>query len=533
MRNHFANTKTLARFILRRDRVRAPIWILALVGISVILALSFPGLYPAGPERDILAETMKNPAMTSMLGPGYGLDDYHMGAVMAHQMMLFSAVAVAIMNILLAIRHTRADEEAGRIEVICSLPVGKLANAAATFFVLVLVNLILALTMGMALAVLGIEGMDLAGSLLYGAVLGITGVIFASVTILIAQLTETSRGAMGLSFAFMGLSYLLRAIGDLRREVLSLLSPLGLVLRTQVYVNNYWWPILVLAAASGLVVLVAFRINLNRDLEAGVIAARPGPSRASRFLLSPLGLTLRLQKTAIISWMIGMFVLGVSYGSVFGDIDAFFQTSDLFELLLPTTEGFSLIDKFTSTLLAVLTMIGMVPVLLTILKLRSEEKANRLEHLLARAMPRKTIMGSYMLVAVLLAIVVQVLSVLGLWSAAAAVLEDPFSLGTTLLGGLSYLPVMWIMVGLAACLIAFAPKRTSLIWLYLGYTFFVIYFGGLLQVPEWIVKLTPFGFVPDVPLETMSLPLTSSLLVVAIGLALLGLKGYQKRDIQG
>jgi ABC-2 type transport system permease protein len=138
-----------------------------------------------------------------------------------------------------------------------------------------------------------------------------------------------------------------------------------------------------------------------------------------------------------------------------------------------------------------------------------------------------------MLVAVLLAIVVQVLSVLGLWSAAAAVLEDPFSLGTTLLGGLSYLPVMWIMVGLAACLIAFAPKRTSLIWLYLGYTFFVIYFGGLLQVPEWIVKLTPFGFVPDVPLETMSLPLTSSLLVVAIGLALLGLKGYQKRDIQG
>lgn len=160
MRNHFANTKTLARFILRRDRVRAPIWILALVGISVILALSFPGLYPAGPERDILAETMKNPAMTSMLGPGYGLDDYHMGAVMAHQMMLFSAVAVAIMNILLAIRHTRADEEAGRIEVICSLPVGKLANAAATFFVLVLVNLILALTMGMALAVLGIEGMD-------------------------------------------------------------------------------------------------------------------------------------------------------------------------------------------------------------------------------------------------------------------------------------------------------------------------------------------------------------------------------------
>ncbi len=130
---HFTNIGILARFILRRDRVRIPIWISSLVGIC-----------PPGPERDILAETMKNPAMTSMLGPGYGLDNYHIGAAMAHQMLLFTAVAVAIMNILLAIRHTRSDEEAGRIEVIRSLPVGKLANSGATFFVLVMVNLALA-----------------------------------------------------------------------------------------------------------------------------------------------------------------------------------------------------------------------------------------------------------------------------------------------------------------------------------------------------------------------------------------------------
>ena len=530
---HFTNICTLAGFIVRRDRGRIPIWIISLVGITIAVALIFPGLYPPGPERDILAETMKNPAMTSMLGPGYGLDNYHIGAAMAHQMLLFTAVAVSIMNILLAIRHTRSDEEAGRIEMIRSLPVGKLANSGATFLVLAIVNLILALLMGVGLGLLGLEGMDMAGSLLYGAVLGVTGIFFAAATIFIAQLTETSRGALGFAFTFMGLSYLLRAVGDLGGEALSLISPLGLILRTEVYVNNYWWPIFIMAVASIVVILLAFRLNTIRDLEAGFIAARPGPNRASRFLQSPLGLILRLQRTTIIGWTIAILVLGVSYGSIFGDVDAFFQTSDIFELLLPGTEGFSLTDQFTATLLAVMAMIGMIPVLLTMLKLRSEEQANRTEHILARAVSRRRVFGSYLLIAALLAIVMQVMSVLGLWSAATAVMSEPFSLILTLKGGLAYVPAMWIMLGLAALLIGFVPRFANLIWAYLGYTFFIIYFGGLFQVPAWLSRLTSFGYVPDVPLEKMGFPLALALILVAFVLTLLGLKGYEKRDIYG
>ena len=67
-------------FIWRRDRVRIPVWIVSLVAITLAVAISFPELYPPGPERDMLATTLKNPAMTAMLGPGYGLDNYHIGA---------------------------------------------------------------------------------------------------------------------------------------------------------------------------------------------------------------------------------------------------------------------------------------------------------------------------------------------------------------------------------------------------------------------------------------------------------------------
>ena len=190
------------------------------------------------------------------------------------------------------------------------MPVGKLANAGAAFLVLVIVNLILACVTGLSLGILRLEGMDLAGSLLYGFTLGITGIFFAALTILIAQLTETARGGMGFSFAFLGISYLLRAVGDLGSEALSLISPLGLILRTKVYVQNTWWPIFLMAGASAIVILIAFRLNSMRDLEAGFIAARPGASSASPFLQSPLGLAFRLQRTTVIGWTAGMFVLG-------------------------------------------------------------------------------------------------------------------------------------------------------------------------------------------------------------------------------
>ena len=295
MRHLFANTGTLARFIWRRDRVRLPVWVLSIAAFSICFASMFPSLYPPGPEREIIAQTFANPVFISMLGPGYGLADYHMGAIMAHQMLLFTAVVVAIMNILLTIRHSRRDEEGGRIEVIRSLPVGRLANAAALMLVLAAGNIVLGIATGAGLALLGLEGMDWAGSVTYGAVLAVTGMCFAALTLVFAQLTETSRATMGYAFAFLGLSFLLRAVGDVSSEPLSLISPLraglaGTGVRKQLLVAH-----LDHACGCSSLILLAFRLNLVRDLGAGFIPARPGRMHASPFLNLHLGLVFRLK----------------------------------------------------------------------------------------------------------------------------------------------------------------------------------------------------------------------------------------------
>jgi len=167
----FSNTGTLTRFILKRERISSTLWIIGILAISLAVAMTLPNIFESDIERQMMAETMKSPAMVAMLGPSYGADDYTNGAMMSNMMLLFTAIAVIIMNIFLVVRHTRRDEEEGRLELARSLPVGKLSNLSATMIVAVIVNMVLALLVGFGLYSLNIESMDLQGSLLYGIAL--------------------------------------------------------------------------------------------------------------------------------------------------------------------------------------------------------------------------------------------------------------------------------------------------------------------------------------------------------------------------
>ncbi|MCZ2258147.1 ABC transporter permease [Sporosarcina sp. G11-34] len=528
----FTNTIILTRFILRRDRLRFPIWVLSLSVLTVLVAKAFTNLYATAAERQTIATTMLNPAMSAMVGRGYGLGDYTIGAMMAHQMLLFTALAVAIMSILFVARHTRADEEDGRIELIRSLPTGRLSHLHATMLVLFVMNLVLVLGIGFGLYALGIESMDLEGSLLYGSALGATGIFFAAVTAVFAQLSESARGTIGLSFSVLGVAYLIRAIGDAGNEALSWISPLGWVLGSEVYVNNYWWPILLTVGVAVVLVIFALYLNAIRDLESGFLPSKPGKKYASFFLQSPLGLTLRLQRTGLIAWAVGMFILGASYGSVLGDLNAFFSGNDMLEKLLTPVQGFSLTEQFLTMLMSIMAMFCTIPALLAVLKLIGEEKKHRTDHLLSRAVSRTRLMGGSLVISVVVAFAMVSFTALGLWSAAMTTMENGIAFGILYRAAIVYLPAVWIMIGVAVLLIGFAPKWTGLIWIYLFYSFIVVYLGGLFQFPEWVGKLSPFGQIPRLPVEDMDIMRVSVLALIAVVLTVVGFVGYNRRDIQ-
>ena len=149
-----------------------------------------------------------------MSGPGYGLDNYTLGAMITNEMVLWLAVPAAMMSIFLVVRHTRAEEETGRAELIRSAVVGRYAAPVSALIVASLANVGVAVLTALAMISGGLDATD---SVAVGIGLGLTGLAFAGVATVTAQLTEHARSASSVAMAVLGAAFLVRAVGDAAR----------------------------------------------------------------------------------------------------------------------------------------------------------------------------------------------------------------------------------------------------------------------------------------------------------------------------
>lgn len=535
MKSHlFTGTGQVVRLLFRQHRLKILFWLTGIIGATLATALAYPEVYLT--QEDILgfAVTMQNPAMVAMVGPAYPLEGYTIARILAAELLLFTAIAVAVMNILLVSSSTRLDEEEGRLEMIRALPVGRLAYLSASLLMMVTVNgAVFALT-GSGLALLGHESMTTEGSFLYGTVLAATGLFFAGVTALSAQLAESSRGTTGLSLGLLLLAYAVRAVGDVQSETLSLLSPLGWTVRTKVFYENDWWPIGALVSGAVLFSLAAVYLNKKRDMMAGILPSRKGKSEASGFLKTVPGLVWRLEKHSLFSWAAGIFLISLASGSVLGDFEMYFSDMEFIQQMVAgETYPDTLLDQFIALITGVLSVFAVAPAVSTVLRTIKEEQLQRMEHFYSRSVSRNTVLGSYLAFALFTSLVMQAAIGIGLYLSADQVVEESLSWGTFLGAAFVYLPAIWSVLGLTVLLIGWIPKGAKLVWAYVFFMFTVLYLENLLGFPEWANNLSAFYRTPQLPYEPMSWSAVRLLNGTAILLTAAGFIGYNKRDIQG
>src|SRR5699024_427391 len=148
-------------------------------------------------------------------------------------------------------------------------------------------------------------------------------------------------------------------------------------------------------------------------------------------------------------WAIGMLVLGVSYGSVFGDLESFFEGNETLEQLLADQKGYTLTEQFIPMLMIVMSLLSTIPPLMVMLKLNEEEKKNRLEHLLSRAVSRTQVVVGYLIISIMNGFIMLSLAAIGLWAAGSTVMEEGLKFETIYGAALVYYPAMLVMIGLA------------------------------------------------------------------------------------
>ncbi|MGC4942252.1 ABC transporter permease [Kribbella sp. DT2] len=523
-------TGDLVRFALRRDRVKLPIWIGA-IGLGMLYAVSaLPTVYSTPAERQVRADLMKSPAATMMSGPGYGLDDYTLGAMITNEMVLWLAIPAAMMSIFLVVRHTRAEEETGRAELIRSAVVGRHAAPVSALLVAVVANLgVAALTVPAMMS----GGLGVTNSVAVGIGLGLTGLAFAGVATVTAQLTERARSAAGLAMVVLGAAFLVRAVGDAAQpggSVVSWFSPLAWIQQTRPFVDLRWWPLLLPVGVLVATVAVARALAGRRDVGAGLIPARLGRPDAAASLSTPFGLAVRQQRASVIGWAAGLFVFAVATGSLSDSVtDAAAENPTMAEVF--ARNGLDPTDGFYSTMALFFALMIAAFAVTSVLRLRSEERTGHTEAVLATAVSRRRWISAWTGFTVLASIFLLLVSGLGVGLGAVSGAAGPGVVGEVLLATLAFLPPVLVVIGLAAALFGLRPGLAVWAWLLVGYAFFFGMFGALLDLPSLVANLSPFNHLTVMPLAGLEAAPLVIITAIALALGLLGRTLFQRRDL--
>ncbi len=526
-----ANIGTLLAFALRRERWSILAWAVGIAVTTAAVPLSYVELYPTAAQRALIGQTMSSPAAVAMMGVNHAQGDYHYGAMTAHQLLFFTGILVAIVSVLVTVRHTRQEESAGRSELILSSAVGRLAPLAAALLTALAANVAIALALALGLGSVDALGVDWAGAWLYGAAHLAVGMSFAGIAAVAAQLYESGRAAIGASLAMLGLAYLVRAAGDVAENGLSWLSPLGWAQATQVFVDDRWTPLLPALAFTAVTIAIAAVLNARRDVAEGLWAATSGPAVAGGAMRTPLGFAWRLHRSTIFGWAAANLVLGAMYGAFLNSIESMLEGSAVLEQMFAGALSSDLTTTFGAVIAAVMSVIVAAYAVLAASRPRTEELAGRAEPLLTTTLSRGGWLASHAVVVAFGSLLVLTAGGLGLGLAGSASMGDWSVLPRFGAAVVAYTPAHWVVMSVVLVLFGAAPRAIPLAWAVVGFSFVTIYLGDLLQLPTWLRSLSPFDPVPDLPVEPFSWWPLLALTVVALVILALGLATFRRRDV--
>lgn len=527
-----AGTWPLLRLALRRDRVLIPAWVLGLGLVVTGTGSSFEALYDTAARRAALAASMNgNGSMRALYGPVFGDS---VGGLIAWRMAGFGAVLAAVMSLLIVVRHTREEEETGRQELLCAAMVGRRAPLTAALLTALTANAALAVVIAGGLAG---GGRPAAGSLALGLAIGGTGMLFAALAAIAAQLTESARLAKGLTGAALGLAFALRAAGDTATtdgtSPLTWISPIGWSQNLRAYAGERWWLVLLFLAATALAGSVAYALTARRDLGMSFLPARPGPAVAPRSLSGPFGLAWRLQRTTLGGWTLGFVCAGGLFGGIAkGAADLVGGNERTREIFARMGGQQSLTDAFLATMAGMLGMVAALYAVGAVLRLHGEETAGRAEPVLAGAVSRLRWTAGHLALAYGGSAVILAFGGLALGVSYDLSAGGPGGrTGPVLAAALAQVPAVWTLTGLAVLVFGLLPRATTAVWALVGGCLTLGWVGPSLDFPRWAMDLSPYGHLPKLPgADATAAPFLWLLALSAVFTAA-GLVGVRRRDL--
>ncbi|MEV0379362.1 hypothetical protein [Nonomuraea sp. NPDC050643] len=502
MNGRFAGAVTLVRLIARRDRGLMALWVGVAVAVPLFNAYSLAALLPTEAARVAFAEiSAANPIATALLGR---VHDTSIEGLVAWRSSVQSLLITGLAGLLFAVRHTRAEEDAGRRELVAANAVGRHAAISAVMVLAAAVNLVIVALLAAGLP-LGF-GYPVGGSLLFGLTAGAGGTMFAACGLLAAQLCQSAPLARTVAVGVLVAGLVPGVV--VPEERIGIL-PAGWPRVARAYGDERWWVPLVPLAFAVVLGLAAYVLSARRDLGAGLLPDRAGSTGPVRGKLrSPAGLAWRLYGGQAATWTIALGTAGLGVGWVSTSFEA------------GTLTGHTLLEIFTYVfcmLVACLTVVAA-------LRPYAEERRGRAEPLLALTGRSRWLSGH---VALGLATPVAMLLAVGLGTGLGA--GAPLAqLGRALL----FVPAAWAVAGLTIAAYGLRPRAAApAAWgtIVLSALCVALWEGG--TIGETAFLLTPFGY--GHPALSPGFLAPAAFALVAAVLVGVGGAAFARRDLIG
>ncbi|XAS68055.1 hypothetical protein V3C33_01605 [Micrococcaceae bacterium Sec5.7] len=521
----FAGTWQCARLILRRDRLRLPLWYGLVFVLVLMVAAVIPAEFPTEQDRTILAGLSNtNPAELLFLGRVHSAS---VGGLTAWRVTAFGIIGLGLASLFTVLRHTRRDEEEGLRELLGGAVLGRCAPLAAASAVTAGANLMLAAATGAALTGLGLPA---AGSWALGLQLASFGWTMTAVAALAAQLSSGSRMAAGIGGAVLGLLYVLRGLPDIGGpDWPGWLSPFGWADAVQPYARDRLTPLLPVLLFLVISVAAALGLVLRRDVGAGLLTDRPGPGEAQDWLAGPFTVALRLNAAALAGWAAGAAAVGLLMAGTAQGAAAQIAASPVLKNMISGGEPvFAFYALVTDEMCQIFSVFGIS----VILRLRSEETCGLAESVLSTPLHRLRWAGAGLAVAAGGAVVVLGIFGATLGAGSSAITGHTGDFWVLLGSVLTRLPAVWVMTALAGALFGLTPGLAAVGTYAVLIFFFVLdVIIAMLRLDTGLLKISPFVLTSSLPAAAFDPGPLILLTVVALVLAVIGLWGFRRRDV--
>ena len=537
MKQPLYNTGVLFKTLIKRDWFKLVFWILGMLAFAASGAGKMEVASNPATASTLYTMFVKNPAMVGLFGPTpiNNPTNYSLGPIFGQTMTLITGLTFAIISIIYVVNRSRKEEDDGITELFRSYSIGKLANTTALVMELLLLNLIMAVLLALSIEVQNVAGLNhLESNFLFAFTTSAQGFLWGMFALLFGQIFSEASTTKGMTFGLLGLLYIVRMLTDVTNLSIGWFNPLSWSYLAFPYVKGHenWLAVFLTFLLAFLILGISYILELKRDVGVGYFPERKARLHGKKGHFGFPGLVLNLEKKMIIGWLLASFVLGLVYGSMFGQMDQFISSNKTVKELFVGNEtaASAIRGNFMVTLFSILSILIAAFGVILLTKMVSEERKNRLEALYALPLSRLKVYSTYLLTAILSVILAQFLALFGIFIEQLGN-KNALSFLEIMKSGMIWLVAVIFVLAILSLLLGFVPRLAELIWVYLAFLLFMTYLGKLLSLPKWLENLSIYNYIPKLPVEKMNLPTVLFILILSVFLVLLGFGAYRRRDL--